>query len=330
MKKKENQEIQQNGTAKKSRLKMWKCAISIAVCVALVATIVLGVVACVSGSKISALRVDLDRALGTIEAMKVAYETLLTDIDSLKNSLLLTSAELEILKNDYQSANQRLEALEEENKSMKDKIEALKDQLHSANGDKIRIYIDQGHNPAPYHNSGAVGNGLAEHDLTFIIGCALAELLQQDGRFEICLSRPNKGVVLGTDNTTSNQARVEGATNFDADYLISLHINAYDGDSAHGIEVYTTGEGTESYAFGNALLDGMTEATGLRNRGMKENPELYILKNATMPAALLEMGFISNSTDAAVLAENPELFAEGIYNGLLDYFGLLPIDSAEN
>lgn len=327
MKKQANQESQQNGGTKKSRLRIWKLAVSIAVCVALVATIVLGVVACVSGSKISALRIDLDRAIETITAMKNAYESSFADIDSLKNGQVLTSAELEILKNDYQSAKQRLEALEEENKSLREEIDALKE---GTTDNKIRIYIDQGHNPAPYHNSGAEGNGLYEHDLTFIIGCALAELLQNDGRFEVCLSRPNKSVVLGTDNTTSNQARVEGAANFGADYLISLHTNAYEDGSANGIEVYTTGEGTESYIFGNSLLEGMVASTGLRKRGMKENADLYILKNATMPAALLEMGFISNSGDAAVLAEHPELFAEGIYDGLLDYFGLLPRDTAEN
>ena len=47
-----------------------------------------------------------------------------------------------------------------------------------------------------------------------------------------------------------------------------------------------------------------------------------VLKNATMPATLLEMGFISNANDAAMLAENPQLFAQGIYNGILSYFQL--------
>ena len=39
-----------------------------------------------------------------------------------------------------------------------------------------------------------------------------------------------------------------------------------------------------------------------------------------MPAALLEMGFISNSGDALLLDESPELFAQGIYNGIVNYF----------
>ena len=66
----------------------------------------------------------------------------------------------------------------------------------------------------------------------------------------------------------------------------------------------------------------MINSTNLRNRGMKLNPNLRVLKNATMPAALLEMGFISNSTDASLLSQSPELFAEGIYDGILAYFEL--------
>ena len=189
--------------------------------------------------------------------------------------------------------------------------------------DKIRIYIDQGHNPAPYHNSGAEGNGLYEQDLTFHIGRLLAETLTEDGRFAVCLSRPDPDTVLGVDNASSLQARVDGAADFQADYLISLHINAYTQDAANGVEALVPLESRESYDFGSALLKGLLNATELRNRGVKENSNLYVLNNATMPVALLEMGFISNSGDAALLADRPELFAEGIYDGILDYFNSL-------
>jgi N-acetylmuramoyl-L-alanine amidase len=184
---------------------------------------------------------------------------------------------------------------------------------------KMRIYIDQGHNPIPHHNIGAEGNGLYEQDVTYIIGCRLAELLVEDGRFEVCLSRPNADAVLGTDNLTSLDARVTGAEAFEADYFISLHINSYASDSANGIEVFAFTEDSRSYSFGSFLLEGMVDSTNLKRRGMKESSELYVLKNSKMPAVLLEMGFISNPDDAALLAESPELFAQGIYNGILDY-----------
>jgi N-acetylmuramoyl-L-alanine amidase len=62
---------------------------------------------------------------------------------------------------------------------------------------------------------------------------------------------------------------------------------------------------------------------------MKQSPNLRVLKNATMPAALLEMGFITNAEDAALLSQHPELFARGIYDGILSYFDLQPVDPEE-
>ena len=49
---------------------------------------------------------------------------------------------------------------------------------------------------------------------------------------------------------------------------------------------------------------------------------LYVLRKTAMPATLVELGFITNPGDAALMNENPQLFATGIYQGILDYFGL--------
>ena len=186
--------------------------------------------------------------------------------------------------------------------------------------DKIRIFIDQGHNPLPYHNIGAEGNGLYEQDLTFSIGCLLAERLVDDGRFEVCLSRPDKTTVLGYDTVTSLKSRVDSARDFEADYFISLHINSYVDKAPNGLEVFVSTGDSESSAFGKAMLEGMVASTNLKSRGLKESSELYVLENTDVPAALLEMGFISNVEDAVFLSEHPDLFAEGIYNGIVDYF----------
>lgn len=265
-----------------------------------------------------------------IELLKSEIHAAQEEMDSLKGSSATMQQEIDSLKSDNETMQGDINSLKEINAAAREEIEQLKAQIQELqNGltpdeptEKIKIYIDQGHNPSSYHNSGASGNGMYEQDLTFAIGHLLADLLEEDGRFEICLSRPTADTVLGTDNSSSLDARVQGAVDFGADYFISLHINSYSDTSANGIEVLVAEQGSTSYDFGSYLLQGMINSTNLRNRGMKLNPNLRVLKNATMPAALLEMGFISNSTDATLLSQSPELFAEGIYDGILAYFEL--------
>ena len=259
---------------------------------------------------------ELDNAKQELTLMNEKYQAAISELETLKAAVEAAEGEVEDLNDSYAAAEQEIERL-------KAKIEYLQYKISLNHpSEKIRIYIDQGHNPTTYHNSGAEGNGLYEQDLTYTIGLLLAELLEADGRFEICLSRPTEDTVLGTDNNSSLDARVEGAKAFGADYFISLHINSYTDSSVRGIEVYTAEKGSSSYDFGSSLLQGMVESTGIRNRGMKVNSNLRVLKNAVMPAALLEMGFISNPDDAAMLSQTPELFANGIYNGILSYFEL--------
>jgi N-acetylmuramoyl-L-alanine amidase len=71
------------------------------------------------------------------------------------------------------------------------------------------------------------------------------------------------------------------------------------------------------------ILEQLTLTTGLRNRGIIYRPGLYVLKETEMPAVLVEMGFITNPTDADLLANSPYLFSTGIYRGILKYYGLL-------
>lgn len=288
--------------------------------------------------EIDALKDSNKSAQDEIDALKDSNKSAQDEIDALTESNNSAKQEIDALKNDKTEMQQEIDSLKNDNDAAAQEIEKLKAQIQELqNGSesddankKIKIYIDQGHNPTSYYNEGASGNGLYEQDLTYTIGILLAELLENDGRFEICLSRPTENTVLGTDNDSSLDARINGAKDFGADYFISLHINSFDTSSPNGIEVYVANQDSVSYDFGSALLKGLIASTNLHNRGMKLGPTLRVLRQATMPAALLEMGFISNSEDAALLSESPDLFAKGIYNGILDYFDLPSNETTEN
>ena len=184
----------------------------------------------------------------------------------------------------------------------------------------IKIYIDQGHNPVN-PNAGAEGNGLREQDLVYVIGQELAALLRADPDFEVRLSRPTRDTQLGTTNATSLAARVNEANRWGADYFISLHTNAASSPSATGTEAYAYARNTPAFRFGEDILENLSQATGLRNRGMQARPGLYVLKKTRMPAVLVELGFITNPRDAALMRDEPGLFAEGIYRGIKEYVG---------
>lgn len=186
----------------------------------------------------------------------------------------------------------------------------------------IKIYIDQGHNPAS-PNAGAEGNGFVEQDITYDIGIRLYNLLKRNGNFDVRVSRPTPDVSLGTSNSSSLRVRVDEANNFGADYFISLHTNASSNKSVTGSEALVFRSPSVASELGSDILFWLNKKTGLRNRGIVERPGLYVLRKTRMPAVLVEMGFISNINDANLMNDSPELFAEGIYNGILQYTGLI-------
>ena len=186
----------------------------------------------------------------------------------------------------------------------------------------IKIYIDQGHNPEN-PNAGAEANGVREQDITYAVGQALYDLFEQDPSFEARLSRPDADVILGTSNTTSLAARVNDANAWGADYFLSLHTNASENPAAGGSEAFVYSRTSPAFPLAEDILQWMRYETGLRTRGVFVRPGLYVLRNTAMPAMLLELGFVSNPSEAALMRDNPGVFARGIYRGIQQYFGML-------
>ena len=185
----------------------------------------------------------------------------------------------------------------------------------------IKIYIDQGHNPKN-PNAGAEGNGLREQDIVYEIGIRLAALLRANPAFEVRLSRPSADTLLGSSNSESLRLRVNDANSWGADYFISLHTNASTQPAATGSEAFVYSKPSRAASLAEDILREMSATTGLRNRGVFARTNLYVLRRTAMPAVLVELGFITNPSDAALMSGSPELFARGIYEGILDYTGV--------
>ncbi len=184
----------------------------------------------------------------------------------------------------------------------------------------IRIFIDQGHNPQGV-NAGAEGFGMREQDITYAVGMDLAKLLNADPRFTARVSRTTPTETLGTSNSTSLQRRVQLANSWPADYFVSIHCNANTNPAVNGTEVYVYQQNTQAYWLAQHVLNGIVDAVGTRDNGVRLNPSLYVLRRTSMPAILVELAYLSNGSDALKLRDEQPAFARGIYNGILDYFG---------
>jgi len=185
----------------------------------------------------------------------------------------------------------------------------------------IKIYIDQGHNPVN-PNAGAEANGLREQNIVYTIGQELAALLRTNGNFEVRLSRPTPETQLGDSVSSSLRRRVEEANRWGADYFISLHTNASTSTDPGGTEALVFNKPSAAASLAADIVRELTAYTGLRDRGVIVRSGLYVLRKTTMPAVLVELGFISNPEEAALMRDRPDLFARGVYEGILDYTGV--------
>ncbi|QOV18034.1 N-acetylmuramoyl-L-alanine amidase [Blautia liquoris] len=185
----------------------------------------------------------------------------------------------------------------------------------------IQVFIDQGHNPSGV-NAGAEGFGYREQDITYMVGRYLADIMADDSRFEVMLSRPTPETSLGTSNATSLMERVNMANEWPADYFISIHVNSNPNPAVNGSEVYVYEFDDVASALAEQILLEIVRRTGTKNNGVRENPSLYVLRRTQMPAVLVELGYISNEDDVQKLVNDQYQFAYAIYVGLLNYLEL--------
>lgn len=186
----------------------------------------------------------------------------------------------------------------------------------------IRVYVDQGHNPGNI-NAGASGNGLVESEITYRVGIYLAHYLQENPAFEVMVARLLPETVIGIDANSSLRERVFQANSWPADFFISIHVNFNPNPFIQGSEVYVYREGSQAWNLAHAVLDSIVREVGTKNNQVRVNPGLYVLRNTTMPAILVELGYLSNMEDAQKLKNDQLQFAYAIYQGLLYYLGFI-------
>jgi N-acetylmuramoyl-L-alanine amidase len=163
----------------------------------------------------------------------------------------------------------------------------------------MKLCIDPGHGMSSritgVYDTGAKYGQLEEADLVLVFAHELkAECIRL-------------GVPVFMTRTAVNEpaplrGRVAAARFAGCTHLISLHINDADEAKANGFETLYRTSG--SLPFARLFHAMLLPALGLRDRGVKHRPDLAVLATGKMPSLLLELGFIRNAKDMAIVT-NP-------------------------
>lgn len=177
------------------------------------------------------------------------------------------------------------------------------------NGPNIRdchtIIIDPGH--GGYDHGAHAVSGLDEKNLTLDTAQRLKPFLQAKGYHVIMTRTKDEFIPLSTRAAISN-------AHPDA-LFVSIHYNCSPKRSASGIETYYYDRNSASLA--DAIFREITTVYGTHRRGVK-HACYYVLHHNHRPAVLLELGFVSNKRENAII-QKPEIrqrLAEHIATGI--------------
>jgi N-acetylmuramoyl-L-alanine amidase len=176
------------------------------------------------------------------------------------------------------------------------------------------VVLDAGHGG---YDAGAVIGNRYEKDDDLRMTTAVGNILKSRGVNVIYTRTGDEYVSLGQ--------RVNVANTSNADMFVSFHRNSASNPDANGFEDFVSPNASaKSKQWARTVYDSVV-ATGVfpSSRGLKE-ANYYVLKNTSMPAQLLELGFISNEADNQRFDTNFDKLAVAIADGITTDLGISP------
>lgn len=187
------------------------------------------------------------------------------------------------------------------------------------------IVLDAGHGGK---DGGAIAaDGTNEKDITLQIAKKLQHYLQQAGA-SVYLTRTDDEDLAGNGKITNRKRadlknRLKFIKEKEADMVISIHLNAMFNPKWRGAQTFydeKTNETNEQLA--TWIQDAFILELKNTTRLAKPLPKpVYLLQKISVPAVLVECGFLSNVEEANLLkqADYQLQIAESIYRGVLRY-----------
>lgn len=176
---------------------------------------------------------------------------------------------------------------------------------------------------------GTVGvtTGTPEHELVLTVAKQLRTELEGRG-YEVLLTREEADVDL------SNRERAALANEAGADVFLRLHANGSSDQTDHGVMTVCPTAGNpypvgawyaECRLLADCVLDAVVEATGAARDRLWETDDMTGLNWAEMPAALVELGYLTDPEEDRRLNDpaHQERLVRGLADGLDRYFAAM-------
>ena len=199
--------------------------------------------------------------------------------------------------------------------------------FYNNTGDEITVVIDAGHGGSDPGARNADGH--TEKELTLSIAQKIKNLGNEYG-VKVVMTRDED---IQPGNELNNRDGLLNRTNISeenkADLFVSIHIGASFINSrtvqTNGFDIYISGENKQpgkSRLLGSAISEEIRKtykiADALKER---KSSSIWVLKNSTVPAVLIECGYLTNKTDLEFITNtrNQEKIAHDILRGIVNY-----------
>ena len=177
--------------------------------------------------------------------------------------------------------------------------------------EKYTVVLDAGHGG---EDGGTVEQTATEKEINLAVVLKMRELLENQG---ICVVLTRE-----QDIFIKLEERVRVANGEKADLFVSIHCNYYEKDSSiYGLECYYCKGAEDGKYYAERILDTIEKSGEIVSRNAKPTG-YYILKNTTVPAVLVETGYLSNYNERNQLISGEyqgklaQELVEGIVEGL--------------
>lgn len=184
------------------------------------------------------------------------------------------------------------------------------------------IYIDPGHGGP---DGGAVGvDGIYEKEIVLSVSKKLKRYFNEAG-YNVLLTRDGDYDL--ADDTSKNKKRediherVNLINNSDCILFISIHANKYSSPKIYGSQSFYRTNDEESKLLSDEIQDALRSILQNTKREAKSITGKYLIDHTNPPGTLVEIGFLSNPEEAAMLIDEyyQERLAYSIYVGTLSY-----------